>query len=58
MLNEGDCISFSDLFLVCIRTTDYLNLKLWIFSMYTASFKIEILKVQDFGNFELSPMQM
>ena len=25
--------------------------------MYTASFKIEISKDQDFGNFELSPMQ-
>ena len=31
-------------------------MKLWIFSGHTASFKIEISKVQDFGNFELSPM--
>ena len=54
MLNSGDCISFSDLFSVCLRTTDHLNLKLWIFSGLTASFKIEIGKVQDFGNFELS----
>ena len=28
MLNEGDYISFSDLFLVCLRTTDHLNVKL------------------------------
>ena len=56
MLNSGDCISFSDLFSVCLRTNDHLNLKLWIFSGQTASFKIEISKVQDFGNLELSPM--
>ena len=31
-------------------------LKLWMFSGHTTSFKIEISKVQDFGNFELSPM--
>ena len=31
-------------------------MKLWIFSGYTESFKIEPSKVQDFGNFELSPM--
>ena len=49
-------ISFSDLFSVCLRTIHHLILKLWIFSGHTASFKIEILKVQDFGNFELSPM--
>ena len=49
-------ISFSDLFLVCLRTIDHLILKLWIFSGYTASFTIEISKVQDFGNSELSPM--
>ena len=35
---------------------DHLNMKLWIFSGCTASFKIKISKVQDFGNFELSPM--
>ena len=56
MLNQGDCISFSDLFSVCLKTIDPLSLKLWIFSRHTASFKIEISKVQDFGNFELSPM--
>ena len=56
LLNSGDYISFSDLFSVCLRTTNHLNLKLWICSGHTASFKIEISKVQDFGNFELSPM--
>ena len=54
MLNK-DCISFSDLFLVCLGTTDHLILKLMIFSGHTASFKIEISKVQDFGNFDFSP---
>ena len=39
----GDYISFSDLFSVCLRTIDHL-------------IKIEISKVQDFGNFDLSPM--
>ena len=33
-------------------------LKLWISSGHTASFKIEISKVQDFGKFELSPMTL
>ena len=56
MLNLGHYISSSDLFSVCLRTTDHLNLKLWIFSGHTASFKIEISKVQDFANFKLSPM--
>ena len=49
-------MSLSNLFSVCLRTIDELILKLWIFSGHTASFKIEILKVMDFGNFELSPM--
>ena len=56
MLNLGDCISFSDLFSVYLRTTDHLNLKSWIFRGHNASFKIEISKVHDLGNFELSPM--
>ena len=51
MLNKGNYISFSDLFSVCLRVIDHLILKLWIFSGHTASFKIEILKVQDLGNF-------
>ena len=42
---------FSDLFSVCPRPIDHLIL---IFSGHTASFTIEISKVQDFGNFELS----
>ena len=58
MLNKGDCISFSDLFSVCLRTIAHLIVKLWIFNGHTASFKIEISKVQDFGNFELSPMKV
>ena len=56
MLNKGDYNSFSDLFLVCLKTIDHLNLKLWIFSGHTLSFKIGASKVQDFGNFKLSPM--
>ena len=40
-----------------MRTIDHLILKLWIFSGHTVSFKIEISKVQDFGNIELSPIQ-
>ena len=51
MLNKGDYISFSVLFSAYLRTTDHLILKLWIFRGFTASFKIEISKVQDFGNF-------
>ena len=35
-----------------------LNLKLWIFSGHTASFKFGIWKVKDFVNFELSPIHM
>ena len=54
MLNEGDYISLSDLFTICLRAIDHLILKLWIFSGHTASFKIEVKKVQDFGNFQLS----
>ena len=56
MLNLGDHNSFSDLFSVCLRTFDHLNLKLWIYSGHTANFKNEVWKVQDCGNFELSPM--
>ena len=40
-----------------MRTIDHLILKLWIFSGHTVGFKIEFSKVQDFENFELSPMQ-
>ena len=43
---------------VCLRTIDHLNLKLWIFSGHTASFKIGVSKVQDFRNYEFSPMHM
>ena len=47
---------FSDLYSVCLKTIAYLNLKSGIFSGHTASFKIRVSKVQDFGNFELSLM--
>ena len=54
MLNLGDYISFSDLFSVCLRTNDHLNLKMW---MYLVGI-LQVLrsKVQDFEKFELSPM--
>ena len=58
MLNCGDYNRLSDLYWDCLKTFDHLNLKLWIFSECTASFKIRVSKVQDFGNCELSPMWM
>ena len=42
--------------LIYFQRIDYLNLKNWIFSWHTASFKIGVSKALDFGNFELSPM--
>ena len=57
MLNSADNKGFSDLFSVCLKTIDHLNLKLLKFCRHTASFKIRISKVQDFGNFKLSPME-
>ena len=56
ILNYGDHNSFFDLFSVCLRTIDHLNLTLWIFSGHTASSKYGVLKVQDYGNVEISPM--
>ena len=56
MLNSEGCISFCDLFSICLRTIAHLNMKLWIFSGHTESYNIGISKVQDFENFELSPM--
>ena len=50
MLNSADYYRFSDLYSV------YLSFKLSIFSEHIGNFKIRVLKVQDFGNFELSPM--
>ena len=58
MCNKGDHNSFSDLFLVFLRTFDYLNLKLRIFSEHTASFKTGVLNIQDLGNFELAPISI
>ena len=55
MLNYANYKSFSELFSVCLKLIDALNLKLLSFCMQTAHFKFRISKVQDFGNFELSP---
>ena len=44
MLNWAHHNSFSELCLVCLRAIDHLNLKLWIFSGHTASFKIGVSK--------------
>ena len=35
---------------------DHLNLKLQLFCRHTSCFRLSVLKVQDLGNFELSPM--
>ena len=56
MLNEGDYNWFSDLYSVCLKTNNHLNLKLRIVSGLTSSLKIGILKVQEFGIFELKSM--
>ena len=40
------------------QLTIILNLKLWIFSGHTARFNIEVSKVKEFGNFELSHMEI
>ena len=55
MLNLGGHNSFSGLVSACLRLIDHLNLKLWIFSGHTASFKTWIPKVQDFGNLNFQP---
>ena len=56
MLNSADYYRFSNLYSVCLKTIDHFSFKFGIFSEHNASFKIEVLKVQDFGNFELSPI--
>ena len=56
MLNKGDYNRVSDLYSVCLKAIDHLSLKLRIVCGYTASFKIGVIKVQDFGIFELSPL--
>ena len=45
--------AYSTFISICVKTTDHLNMTLIIFCMPTAYL---ILKVQDFGNLELSPM--
>ena len=56
MLNSADRYRFSDLYSVCLKTFEHLSFKLSIFSGRIGSFKIRVLKVQNFGNFKLSPM--
>ena len=51
MLNLAEFNSFFDLFSVHLWAIDHLNLKLLTLCRYTASFKIWILKVQDFWNY-------
>ena len=57
MLNSN-YYRFSDLYSVCLKTIGHLSFKLCIFSEHITSFKFGVLKVQDFGNFELSPMHV
>ena len=52
----GRLYSFSNLFSVCLMTIDHLKFKFRTFCGHIACCKIGVLKVQDFGNFELSPM--
>ena len=54
-MNSADYYRLSDLYSVSLKTTDHLSFKLWIFSGHIASFKIGVLKVQDFRKFELLP---
>ena len=56
MLNLAYYYRFSDYYSDSLKTIDHLSFKLQKFSVLIASFKIRVLKVQDFGNFELSPM--
>ena len=49
-------ISLSDLFSDNLKIFDHSSMKLLIFCRHTASFDIWISEVQNFGNFELSPM--
>ena len=56
ILNLADNSCFFDFLSAYVRTVHHLNLKLLIFYSYSASFNIWISEVQDFGNFELSPM--
>ena len=51
-------IAFLIYFQSGLKTIGHLNLNFWIFSGHIASFKIRVLKFQDFGNFELSPMSL
>ena len=55
MLNSADYYRFSDLFSVCLKTNDYISFKLYLVGILQF-FKIRVLKVQDFGNFEHSPI--
>ena len=56
MLNMADSNSFFDLFSVFLETIDHLDLKLLIFIGILQVLRYVFQKVEDFGNFELSPM--
>ena len=57
MLNLADYYSISHLFSVSLKTIDHFNRNLLMFYRHNASFEILVIKVQDFLNFELSPMK-
>ena len=54
MLNQADYISFPDIFTVNLKTIDHLKGKINSICRPFASFKIKILKVHNFGKFDLS----
>ena len=49
-------VSLVTIFSVYLKTIDYLKLEIVDIYRHTANFKIWFSKVQDFGNFELSPV--
>ena len=56
MLNLEDYNSISNLLSLSHKTIDLLNWKFLVVYRHNASFEIWISKVQDFQNFEISPM--
>ena len=57
ILNWADYYGFFDLISVYLKTIDHLNLKLLIFIGKLQVSRFDFQKDQDFGNFELPPMQ-
>ena len=57
-MNLTDYNSFTDLFLSVLKAIDHLNMNMLLFCWHTACFKVGISKVQDFENFELTPMYL